>query len=386
MSSFLRRLSLRRLLLLCGVVVAVGASGAAIASAVDTGPEPAGPKPLAQALHEAFSAAPVEGVSARIQYTNHLFEGASLAGSGGAAGELASSPLLQGASGRLWVAKDGRVRLELQANGGDTEVVLENHTISIYGAAPNTVYRYTLPQKEQTTADGWTSYAPVPPADGGNAPSGTASVHYGGGKPSVAQIEEAISHLSKYATIDGATPTDVAGQAAYSARVSPKEGGSLLGGAELSWDANHGIPLRAALYSSTSSIPVIELTATEISYGPVESSVFEIQSPAGAKIVEPKQSGEEHEQQSGAAKPADHGHLRVIGHGVTSVLALETPARNDTSAGALQGTQKVTLDGASASELPTALGTLLSFERSGVDYLLVGALKPAALEAVARGL
>ncbi len=194
MSSLLRRLSLRRLLILCGVVVAVGASGAAIASAVDTGPEPAGPKPLAQALHEAFSAAPVEGVSARIQYTNHLFEGASLAGSGGAAGELASSPLLQGASGRLWVAKDGRVRLELQANGDDTEVVLDNHTISIYGAAPNTVYRYTLPQKEQTTE--------------------------GGEKPSVAQIEEAISHLSKYATIDGATPTDVAGQPAYTARES----------------------------------------------------------------------------------------------------------------------------------------------------------------------
>jgi len=375
MSSFLRRLSLRRLLLLCGVIIAVGASGAAIASAVDTGPEPAGPKPLAQALHEAFSAAPVEGVSARIQYTNHLFEGASLAGSAGAAGELASSPLLQGASGRLWVAKDGRVRLELQANGGDTEVILDNHTISIYGAAPNTVYRYTLPQKEHTTADG------------GTAPSDTTSTHYGGQAPSVAKIEEAISHLSKHATLEGASPTDVAGQPAYTARVSPKEDGSLLGGAELSWDANHGIPLRAALYSSTSSTPVIELTATEINDGPVESSVFEIQPPAGAKIVEPKDSGEGGGPESGTKTSGGHGHLRTIGHGVTSVLALETPASGGGARPpALQGTQRVNIDGTTASELPTALGTLLSFERSGVDYLLVGALKPSALEAVARGL
>ena len=33
-------------------------------------------------------------------------------------------------------------------------------------------------------------------------------------------------------------------------RVSPKEGGSLLGGAELSFDAVHGVPLRAAVYST----------------------------------------------------------------------------------------------------------------------------------------
>ena len=34
----------------------------------------------------------------------------------------------------------------------------------------------------------------------------------------------------------------------------------------------------------------------------------------------------------------------------------------------------------------TALGTLLSFERSGVRYLLAGSVTPAAIEAVARGL
>ena len=44
------------------------------------------------------------------------------------------------------------------------------------------------------------------------------------------------------------------------------------------------------------------------------------------------------------------------------------------------------INGTSATELPTALGTLLSFERSGVRYLLVGSVTPATIEAFARSL
>jgi hypothetical protein len=51
-----------------------------------------------------------------------------------------------------------------------------------------------------------------------------------------------------------------------------------------------------------------------------------------------------------------------------------------------EGLQKVKIDGVEAAELPTELGTLLSFERSGMRYLLAGAVSPAAVEAVAKGL
>jgi hypothetical protein len=46
----------------------------------------------------------------------------------------------------------------------------------------------------------------------------------------------------------------------------------------------------------------------------------------------------------------------------------------------------VTIDGVSAQELRTELGTLLSFERNGVRYLLAGSVTPATIEEVARGL
>jgi outer membrane lipoprotein-sorting protein len=355
--NILRRLPLPRLLLLCGVVVAVGASATALAFAVSSGPVPA-PKPLAEAVHDALGGQAVEGVSATVTLTDHLLEGASLAG----AGDLASSPLIAGASGRLWIAKDGRLRLELQAEGGDTEILYDGHTLTLYDAASNTVYRYTPKRPD--------------------AGSGTGAAQEDHEAPSVAKIEQAIDRLERHANVSGATPTDVAGQPAYTVRVSPKEAGSLFAGAELSFDALHGAPLRAAVYSTSSAAPVIELTADEVSYGPVEGSVFEITPPADAKVVEVT-GNETH----GASKGNGEQHPKetTYGHGPTSVAVLESTAGKSASE-LPAGLPKVTIDGASATELSTALGTLLSFERAGVRYLLLGSVTAASVESVARGL
>ena len=147
--NILRRLPLSRLLLLCAVVVAAGVSASALALAVGSGPIPPA-KPLAQALHDALGGPPVEGVSATVTLRNHLLEGANLAGEDGEAGALATSPLLSGASGRLWIAKDGRVRLELQAEKGDTQILYDGHTLRVYDASTNTLYRYTPPAEQNT--------------------------------------------------------------------------------------------------------------------------------------------------------------------------------------------------------------------------------------------
>jgi outer membrane lipoprotein-sorting protein len=364
--NILRRLPLSRLLLLCALVVALGASATAIAFALGSGPTPP-PKPLAQAVHDALSAAPVEGVSASVKLTDHLLEGSELASGGGEGGQLSQSPLLSGASGRLWIAKDGRVRLELQAEKGDTQVLYDGHTVKVYDAASNTLYEYTPPPGHEDATAPATSDHEI---------------------PSVAKIEEAIAKLGKNTIVSGATPTDIAGQAAYTARISPKESGSLIGGAELSWDAVNGVPLRAALYSSTSSSPVIELAASEVSYGPVDSSVFEFTPPANAKVEEIKLPNKHDANHAEAGK--DHGeHPKVTthGHGITGVAVLESKAKPGAKVLQLpESLPKVKVNGTTAAELPTALGTLLGFERSGVRYLLVGAVTPADIEAVAKGL
>ena len=382
--NVLRRLPLSRLLLLCAVVVAAGVSVTALASAVGSGPTPQ-PKALPVAVHDALTAPSVEGFSANVKLTNHLLEGVNLAsGSSSGAGQLASSPLLSGASGRLWVAKDGRVRLELQAEKGDSQIYYDGHTVSLYDAASNTVYRYT-------PAEGATPYAPLSSKAAGDNAKGTATAgadHHEA--PTVAKIEEAISKLKQHANVSGAAPSDVAGRPTYTVRVSPNEPGSLIGGAELSWDATYGTPLRAAIYSSTSSSPVIELAATdEVTYGPVSASVFEFKPPAGATVQDvklPEKSGSSTPKQG--TDSGSHPKVTQHGKGIGSVVVAEQAQSTGKKATnpLPEGLPQVKVNGLAATELPTALGTILSFERSGVRYVLGGFVAPSTIEAVARGL
>jgi len=366
--NILRRLPLSRLLLLCALVVAIGVSLTALALALGSGPTPP-PKPLAQAVHDALAAPPVEGVSATVKLTDHLLEGADLAsGSGGEAGRLSSSPLLSGASGRLWIAKDGRARLELQAEKGDTQLLYDGHSVTVYDASSNTLYELEPPSGEGT-----------------HTATGDSSAHE---VPSVAKIEEAIGKL-QHVELSPATPANVAGQPAYTERITPKEAGSLIGGAELSWDAVHGVPLRFAIYSSSSSTPVLELAATEIAYGPVPDSVFEVNAPANAKVEEvtlPSPKEPKDNAQSGDSGAQEGPKLTVHGEGITGVAVLEGKVEPGASEQLPEELPKVKIGSSDAAELQTPLGTLLSFERDGVRYLLAGALEPSAVEAVARGL
>jgi outer membrane lipoprotein-sorting protein len=383
MAYFLRRLPLSRLLLLCALAVVLGISLTALASALGSGPTPP-PKPLAEAVHDALAGGQqIEGVTAQIQWTDRLLEGANLAsGGGGEASQLSSSPLVSGASGRLWISKEGHIRLELQSEKGDTQVYYDGKTVSVYDASSNALYRYTPPTHEHTGSGSYRC------EEGEGTQTCLAFKATSHEAPSVAKIEEAISHLSEHANVSGATPTDVAGQAAYTVRVSPKEAGSLLGRAELSFDALNGVPLRAAVYSTQSSAPALELAATSISYGPVEPSVFQFTPPANATIKEVK-PGEANGSQTGEG--GEHPTVTKHGNGLSTVVVIEGKAKSESGGGGYssplpQGLPQVKINGTTATELTTELGTLLSFERSGVQYLLAGAVEPGAVEAVAKGL
>jgi outer membrane lipoprotein-sorting protein len=380
--NILRRLPLSRLLLLCGVIVAVGIGATALALAVGTGPTPP-PKPLADAVHDALSAPKVDGVSARIQFTNHLLEGANLANSGGEAGQISSSPLLTGASGRLWIGSNGQARLELQSEQGDTQILWDGKTAELYDASTNTLYRYTpTAQSGGGEAGSDRSWGNGPRPSTGTSPRGI---------PTVSEIEESLADAGKHANISPATPTDVAGQAAYTVRVSPRENGGLIGGAELSWDATTGIPLRTAIYSTNSSAPVIELAATEVSYGPVESSTLNFTPPANAKVEEVTLPTKHDSGASGSPSPSpgEKPHVSTSGKGLGAIVLLESPVKagaKEPTSSELEDLPKVSINGTSASELPTQLGTLLTFERAGVRYLLAGSVTPASIEAFARGI
>ncbi|MGI8558153.1 MAG: LolA family protein [Solirubrobacteraceae bacterium] len=381
--------------LMLAITVLAGSISAVALGALSAGGPVPPPKPLANAIHDAAAASSVPGVTATISFTNHLIDSSSIQGGG---------PLLKGASGRLWASSDGHVRLELQGERGDTQVLVSPTAFSVYDASSNTAYEGTIPTRKDSAKPG--------------------AQH---SLPTVAKIQDELSKLMQHVGVSGATPTNVGGAAAYSVSISPKHSGGLLGSAELAWDAAHGVPLRAAVYAQGQSAPVLELTATSVSLAPVASSVFAISPPAGAKVVRVKRP----------TQPPAAGHARSAKavDGVAAVskslpFKLSAPAtlaglpragvklldwsgkpaalvtygqhlgaiavveRMSDAAGkpggpASQGKTSlpsVQVNGASGTELATALGTLLRFERSGVSYIVAGSVPPAAAEAAARGL
>jgi outer membrane lipoprotein-sorting protein len=392
----LRRISTRRLLVLCAVTAVVAIGVAAVAMAMSGGgPKPA-PKPLADAVHDALGAPAVPGVSARIQFTNHLVDASSIEG---------TDPLLAGASGRLWASPEGggKLRLELQSEaggGGDTQVLVSDHHFEIYDGSSETVFKGTLPEEGGK--------------DAGSEP----------GVPALGEIETKVGEAEQHAELSGAIPSDVAGQAAYTLHAAPRHDGGLLGGAEVAWDAGNGVPLRAAIYSSASSSPVLQLEATDVSFEAVSASTFEISPPAGAKFVNisPQSAAGENQQDPSSQVGAEavqksldfqlvapgslaglpQGEVRSIevdgktaalatyGKGLGGIAVIESASEpgGEAGSGSAGGLSlpKVSIDGASGEELDTALGTVLRFSRGGVGYIVIGSVPPAAAEAAARAL
>src|SRR3954451_20945515 len=116
------------------------AGGTAIAVAASSGGPVPERKPLANAVHDALAAPEMPGVTARVEFTNHLLSGDELNG---------SNPVIAGATGRLWATDDGRFRLELQSSGGDAQIVSNGKRWWAYDGESRTVYRGTVPKHER---------------------------------------------------------------------------------------------------------------------------------------------------------------------------------------------------------------------------------------------
>ncbi len=406
----LRTISTRRLLagLTAAVVVIVGGTAIALAAA-GNGPVPKR-RPLASAIHEALEAKPVDGLSATISYTNSLIGSSEIED---------TDPLLSGATGRLWVS-GARLRLELQSDNGDAQIVFNRGSFWVYDPAMNVVYRGKLPSSGASARSG--------------SPARSARVDR---IPSVSEIQRDLGRLAAHLGISGADPTDVGGQAAYRVTVSPKARGGLLGGISLAWDAARGIPLELAVYARGNSTPVLELQMTGVSYGRVPASDFDIQPPSGAKVVDvalPAASGASHANAAaghharmisgvravrrhvsfslaapvrlaGRARRAvsliggagHHGALVLYGRGLGGIAVIERPGGAGGSvlpaddagggdSGPVLTLPTVQIDGVTAEQLPTPLGTVVQFARGGVSYVVIGSVTAGTADAAAREL
>jgi outer membrane lipoprotein-sorting protein len=365
------------------VALVIGAVG--IAQAVGGGGTPPR-KPLAQAVYDAARAPDAEGITARIHFTNGLLPSGSLP-------EGTGSPMITGADGRLWLTNDGRLRLELQSDAGDAQVVSDGKRFRIYDAASNTVYTGALPARQRHAADK---------------------------PPTLDEVRRHLADIGKMWNLSGATPTNTAGQPSYTVRIAPKDDGGLLGAAEIAWDAAHGVPLRGAVYAQGQKSPVLELAVTEISYGKIPASDVDVKPPAGATTVElnPPTGADVHGHAAAAQGLAavqkqvaftvsapdslaglprkevrvvrfggENGALATYGQGLGAILVFERKAgAPDARRPGDLRLPEVNIDGLTGTELATALGTVVTFDRNGVSYTVAGSVPPLAAENAARGL
>jgi outer membrane lipoprotein-sorting protein len=381
-----RTLSTARLIVLAAVVVALAAGGAfAVAATGGSGPTPA-PKPLAQAIHDALAGQKPTGLTADIGFTNTLFPSGAITGQAGSA-------LMSSATGRLWVNQNGG-RLELQSAAGDAQIVWDQTKVTVYDATSNTAYTADLPKD-----------------------TGTAATDTGSAVPTVDEITTFLTNLSKDWTVSSADPSNTGGQESYTVKVSPSHDGGLLGSAQLAFDALRGVPLKVAIYAQGSSSPVLALEATNVSYGDVPNSDVQVSPPAGAKIVDLSSQAQ---GGNGSSTPPVTGLdavtkaapftvvapdtlvglprqdirlvggknvIAVYGQGLGAIVLVErAPDTGAKQASPLDALPQVTIDGVTGHELATQLGTVLTWDRTGVSYVLAGSLPSAAAEAAARSL
>jgi outer membrane lipoprotein-sorting protein len=318
------------------------------------------------------------------------------------------------------VTNDGRFRLELQSQGGDAQIGSDGKTVTVFDANSNTAYKFDMPQDKKRDAAKSDEHKSV----------------------TLAQVDKAITEISKHWTLSGANPTTTAGQPSYTVRVSPKDDGGLLGAAEVAWDANNGVPLRAAIYADNQDSPVLELKADDISFASVPESDVTVSAPADAKVVDMSSRQDEAAGKADAAhrngkreahkaqtvdevqgkvgfplaapdslaglprqgvRTVEHGDgpagaVVVYGKGLGAIVVLQQDAKaakeKPDAKGDGEGGHRsrdlelptININGVSGQELATALGTVVTFERNGVSYTVAGSVPPQAAETAAREL
>ena len=402
MLSFIRRTSSKTLLALGASVALIAALGAVAATGADGGNDRPPAKPLAEAIASSLDGEEIGGLSARVTFTNEMLESAGIV--------EGVDPLMAGGSGRLWASNDGDVRIELQseAGGGDVQIVARGDQLWLYHAAANTVYRTTIEPEEKNAKKSGEEEWP----------------------PSVAAVSRMLKQLGSEAVVSGAIPSNVAGKPAYSTRVEPKDQGGLIGGADVTWDAANGAPLRVAIFARGENDPTLAIETTEVSFGAVDPAVFAIQPPASAKVENMSAANEPSAadkpkrpitglsaaragapfELSAPAKLAGLPRSEVMlvgsgdkksvtityGEGLGAITVIESAASGKDQAPSLGASEQAKRDGieiptakvagAEATVFGTPLGSLVSFTRDGVRYVVIGSVTEQDALAAARGL
>ena len=245
------------LVTLVGLAAVALVVGVAVAGAGQTDPLPQISAP--DLLAKMAQADGVTAVSGEIAWHNDLFGDLSAAGS--MAHLPAQSPLTSSGSGRLWVS-DAGAKVESQGSGGDQVVVVNKaeRTAWVYDDAQNAVKKVVMT---------------------GEAPAETSSAAPSAMMMTPEMITLYLQQVARFATVEVAGQTKVAGRDAYQVRMTPVAEDTALGYVQAAVDGETMLPLQLEVYAKGATAPVIKFGFTSISYDAIDPADLRLHAARG---------------------------------------------------------------------------------------------------------
>lgn len=376
-SPFFRRGSVRALvpLSVIGVVAAAAVIAPRIASAA-----PDLPPISAQALLVKALDSKVDAFSGTASLTTNL----GLPALPGDVGGTSPLSLITGTH-TLQVAANGPTeqRIALLGQMAEYDLVRNGDQIWVYDSSTNSVGYAVSKDSKKRKAKPSPAEAPLTPQQ-------------------AAQQFLAAVGPSTQLTVDGTR--SVAGIAAYTLIITPKQSGSLVSKVEIAIDAQNGAPLQVAAYAVGSTTPAFELGFTSVSFAAPPASRFDFTPPKGATVspLGGETGAKPNEQAANEQAPQVLGTdwLSVVEYHGIDLGELQASAAQESNqqSGAQSGGDNGLLNGDASSYLSTVLGSghkvsgaygsgtlfttdFLSVLITNDGRLFVGAVTPTVLEA-----
>lgn len=412
--------------------LALGGAAAAIASSSSSDPAEVPPaKPLAEAIHDTLAAPAPDGLTASFSLRNRLIQG----------GPLPS------AEGTLRISGDGRLRADVTAGDRHWQLGFGDRRLTAYDVEGKTVYTGTIPVEIDGALRMLRALKPSPALIEMALKSATELFSVSGAKPTnvagrpAYQLRVAPAHdggllgaaevawdpttglplrAAVYAHGEAepvleakATDVQVGPVAADAVRVAPPKDARVVRIDSLS-GGSHGLPAIPGLANgggkgdpdkpgdaSGHARGILGKLGGGAGSGGIgivgddghrPRSLAEVRKAVDFELLAPAElAGLPRKDVREVELGGRSGAVVTYGEGLGALIVAQIPSEvadlgGPWTLGRNPKLPEISVDGTTGHELATALGTLLSFERDGVSYTLVGSVPAVAAETAARDL
>jgi hypothetical protein len=207
----------------------------------------------------------------------------------------------------LWYADPAHVRLALPVPLGETDVIRNGRSVSIWQSSSDSVQQITLPPR---------SAKDMAPASAGPASAAPLT-------PQQA-AQRLLKAVGPSTSVQTGPTTTVAGENAYQLVIAPKDSRSLIGRVVIQLDAQHpGVALGAQVFARGATSPAFQTGFTSITFARPPASTFAFTPPKGASVHTQTLTPKSNAGTKPAPRPAG---VKTIGSGWLTVAVLPASA------------------------------------------------------------